>query len=61
MKRDLAQAKNPDLRASLQALRRAAALARLTAVQTGTCLVIVQNQKIVKLSGPQLQKSAASD
>jgi adenylate kinase len=51
---DLAQAKDPDLRTSLQALQRAAELARKTAVQTGTDIVIVENQQIVRLTARQL-------
>lgn len=47
---ELSQAKDPDLRTSLQAMQRAAELARKTAVQTGTDIVIVENQQIVRLS-----------
>lgn len=39
---DLAQAKNPKLRGSLAAMRRAADMARKTAIQTGTGIVVVQ-------------------
>ena len=53
---DLAQAKDPDLWASLQAIQRAAQLARQTALQTGTAIVIVQNQQIVRLSAQQLRQ-----
>lgn len=53
---DLAQAKDPDLWASLQAIQRAAKLARQTALQTGTAIVIVQNQQIVRLSAQQLRQ-----
>lgn len=42
---ELAQAKAPDLHASLQAIRRAAVLARKTAVQTETGIVIVEDKK----------------
>ncbi|MFM2111584.1 MAG: hypothetical protein RLZZ271_244 [Pseudomonadota bacterium] len=51
---ELSQAKDPDLRASLQAMQRAAELARRTAVQTGTDIVIVENQQIVRLSASTL-------
>lgn len=51
---ELSQAKDPDLRASLQAMQRAAELARKTAVQTGTDIVIVENQQIVRLSAYML-------
>lgn len=53
---ELAQAKDPDLRASLQAIQRAAQLARKIAVQTGTDIVIVENQQIVRLSAQELQQ-----
>lgn len=52
--KELSQAKDPDLRASLQAMQRAAELARKTAVQTGTDIVIVENQQIVRLSAYML-------
>lgn len=54
---ELAQDKEPDLRASLQAIQRAAELARKTAVQTGTDIVIVENQQIARLSAQQLQQN----
>ena len=54
---ELAQDKDPDLRASLQAIQRAAELARKTAVQTGTDIVIVENQQIARLSAQQLQQN----
>jgi hypothetical protein len=57
--RDLAPAKDPDLRVSLQAMHRAAELARQTAIQTGTDLVIVENQQIVRISAEQLQRARA--
>jgi hypothetical protein len=38
--KDISQAKNPHLRASFDALRRAAAMARQITIQTGTELVI---------------------
>ena len=52
--KDLSQAEDPDLRASFQAMVRAAELARRTAIQTGTGIVIVENQQIVRLSGDEL-------
>ncbi|MEX8505134.1 hypothetical protein [Leptothrix ochracea] len=53
---ELSQAKDPDLRTSLQAMLRAAELARKTAMQTGTDIVIVENQQIVRLSAHKLQQ-----
>ncbi|WP_265286509.1 hypothetical protein [Verminephrobacter eiseniae] len=49
-------AKDPGLRASLNAIKRAAELARKPALQTGTSIVILQNGKIVHLSAEQLQQ-----
>jgi len=43
------QAKDPDLRASLAALRRAAQEAREVAVRTGTRLVLVQDGQVVRV------------
>jgi hypothetical protein len=53
---DLSKAKNPDLRASLAAMLRAAQLARSTAVQTGTAIVVVQNNKSVRITADELRK-----
>ncbi|MEX8496678.1 hypothetical protein [Leptothrix ochracea] len=53
---ELSQAKDLDLRTSLQAMLRAAELARKTAMQTGTDIVIVENQQIVRLSAHKLQQ-----
>jgi hypothetical protein len=57
---ELSQAKDPDLRASLQAIQRAAALARQTALQTDTGIVIVQGEEIIKLSADQLRQQGKS-
>ena len=55
-RQELSQAKDPDLRASLKALQRAAELARKTAIQTDTDIVIVENQQIVRLSAQELRR-----
>jgi hypothetical protein len=55
---DLAKAQSPELRASLAAMRRAAALARKTAIQTDTGLVIVKEGKLVRISADQLRREA---
>ena len=55
-RQELSQAKDPDLRASLKAMQRAAELARKTAMQTGTDIVIVENQQIVRLSALELRR-----
>ena len=56
--RDISEAKNPDLRGSLNALRRAAELARKTAIQTGTDLIILKDGKIVRISPEELIEQA---
>jgi hypothetical protein len=56
---ELAQAKDPDLRGSLQAIKRAAAEARRIAIQTGTGIVIVRDHKLVHLSAAELQRIQA--
>ena len=55
---DLSRAKNPDLRASLAGMRRAAALARQTAIQTDTEIVLVQGGKPVRITAAELRKGA---
>ncbi len=47
--KDITEAKDPDLRASAAALRRAAELARKTAIQTDTNLVIVKDGKLTRV------------
>ena len=54
--RELAQAKDPDLRGSLQAIQRAAELARKTAIQTDTGIVIFEGEHIVHLSAQVLRR-----
>lgn len=53
---DIANAQNPDLRASLTAMRRAARLARQAAMQTDTGIVIVQNGVVVRVSAAELRE-----
>lgn len=57
--RDLSLAKDSDLRASLQALQRAAQLARKTAIQTNTHLVIMKNGQLTRISAQQLLEQEA--
>jgi len=56
---ELSQAKNPDLRASLAALQRAADLARQTAIQTNTEIVVVRDGKLVRIPAQQLRAAKA--
>ncbi|MEO6076991.1 MAG: hypothetical protein ABIP56_09320 [Dokdonella sp.] len=55
---DLSKAKSPELRASMTALKRAGALARKTAIQTNTHLVIVKDGELVRISADQLRREA---
>ena len=54
---DIANARDPDLRASLAAMQRAALLARQTAIQTDTGIVIIQNGQLIHLSAQELRKN----
>ncbi|MFA7667154.1 MAG: hypothetical protein WCY32_13660 [Burkholderiaceae bacterium] len=53
----LSSAKNPDLRASLPAMQRAAELARETAIRTDTGIVVVRNGKVVHIPAEQLREA----
>lgn len=53
---DIAKAKDPDLRASLAAMRRAASVARKTAIQTETSLVIVKDEQLLRISAEELRE-----
>lgn len=57
--RDISEAKDPDLRASVVAMQRAAKLARTIAMQTDTGIVIVENGQIVHISAAELREAAA--
>lgn len=54
---DIANAQVPDLRASLAAMQRAARLARQTAMQTNTGIVIVQNGVVVRVPAEELREN----
>lgn len=58
---DISQAKDPDLRSSLAALRRAAALARKEAIQTGTEIVVVRNGRLVRISTETLRQQSETE
>lgn len=51
----ITEAKDPDLRASVAAIRRAAELARETAIRTDTDLVVVRNGQLVRISAQVLR------
>jgi hypothetical protein len=52
---DISQAKSHLLRGSLPAMRRAALLARKTAIQTDTEIVLVESGKRVKITAAELR------
>ena len=51
---ELSKAKDQDLISSVQAMKRAAALARQVAVQTGTAIVVSKDGKIVRRTAAEL-------
>ena len=57
--KDISEAKDPDLRASMAALQRAALQARKTAIQTGTNLVIVKDGQLLRISAEELSHGHA--
>jgi hypothetical protein len=56
--KDISEAKDKDLRASIAALQRAAESARKTAIQTDTGIVIQKDGKLVRISAKELRQSA---
>jgi len=57
--KDITEAKDPDLRASMAAMQRAAESARKTAMQTGTDLIIVKDGKLTRVSAQTLREETA--
>ena len=53
----ISQAKDKDLPASLIALQRAALAARQIAVSTGTAIVVVRNEKVVRITAEELRRA----
>ena len=51
----ITEAKDPDLRASVAAMQRAAALARETAIRTDTDLVVVKDGQLVRIPAQVLR------
>ena len=54
---DIAHAKDPDLRNSLAAMKRAALQARKIAMQTNTSIVIVRNNQLIHISAQELRQA----
>ena len=52
---DLPKARHSDMRGSLAAMRRAAELARQTAIQTDTAIVLVRDGKPVRVTASELR------
>ena len=53
--RDISEAKYADQRGSFAALKRAARMARTTAIQTGTGIVVSRDGKPVRISAEELR------
>ena len=53
---ELSKARNPDLRASLAAMLRAAEMARETAVRTDTEIVLAKDGKPVRITAEELRR-----
>ena len=58
--KDISKATDPDLRTALGALQRASLMARETAMQTDTELVIVKNGQMLRITADELRKIAAA-
>jgi len=58
--KDISEAKNPDLRNSMAALRRAGKLARETAIRTGTGLIVRRNGQRVRIPAQALSAEATA-
>ena len=59
--KDISNARDPDLRSSLTAIRRASGLARKAAIQTDTALVIVRDGRLVIVEAKTLREQAESE
>lgn len=57
---DLAKAKDPDVRAALGALRRAAQSARNIAMQTNTHLIIMKDGRLQRIKASELTPQEAT-
>ena len=55
--KELSKTSNLDLRSSLAAMQRAAELARKTAIQTDTGIIVVQDGKPVRIPADQLREN----
>jgi hypothetical protein len=55
--KDISQAKDQDLRASMAALERSALAARQIAIQTDTAIIIHRDGKLVRIPASELRQS----
>ncbi len=56
--RNIEEARDPDLRASFAAMKRAAEAARRTAIQTGTDLIVVKDGRLTRIPAKDLRRKA---
>lgn len=54
--KDISQAKDPAMRGSMDAMRRAARQARQTAIQTDTAIVTRRNGQVVRVTADELRR-----
>jgi hypothetical protein len=57
---ELGKAKDKDLVTSMAAMKRAAAMARKSAVQTDTAIIVVQDKQIVRVTADDLRRKAGA-
>ena len=57
--KDISEAKDADLRASMGALERAALAARIIAIQTDTAIIVHQDGKLVRIPAAELRQEPA--
>jgi len=57
----ISQARNPDLRKAMTAMQRAAELARQTAIQTNTAIVVVREGKRIRITAEQLRQECNAE
>jgi hypothetical protein len=55
---DITKAKDPTMRGALNALLRAAAMARKIAIQTNTHLIIIKDGQLQRISADELRQQA---
>ena len=58
--KDISEANDPDLRNSMTAMRRAAELARETAIRTDTDLIVVRDGRLVRIPAQVLREARAA-